>query len=263
MYMANANEKVTWSKTSTGIKANCTTANTNSHVRIWQTMEEQNREKLKGLTLTYTIKYKTNSSKARLLTEAKYIDLPVSTNWNTVSYTATYTNSEQWFVGVMFGDTNYSMPLNEYLEIAYIKVEIGEYATPFVSKTKADELRDCSRYYAVVPISQGVITCDSNTQVLTLLNYPVPMRVQPTATANSPIYFQKINGGTPILLKNTGESVQLESWRDYGTTCVCWLVNGTATSELSDGLLGTLNVSGSSSNRLSGSSWIALDAEIY
>lgn len=264
MYMDNANNKVTWSKTSAGIKANCTTANTNGHVRIWQSMEEQDRAKLKGLTLTYTIKYKTNSSKARLMTESKYIDLPVSTsNWNTVSYTETYTNSAKWFVGAMLGENNYSMALNEYLEIAYIKVEIGEYATPFVSKTKADELRDCSRYYAVVPISQGVITCDGNTQVSTLLNYPVPMRVQPTATANNPIYFQKINGGTPILLKNTGESVQLEAWKDYGTTCVCWLVNGTAISGLSDGLLGTLNASGSSSNRLSGSSWIALDAEIY
>ena len=263
MFMTNADGKITWSKTSTGIKANCTTANTNGHVRIWQPLNEVDRAKLKGLTLTYTIKYKTNSPKARLMTESKYIDLPVSTNWNTVSYTATYTNSGQWFVGVMFGDTNYSMALNEYIEVAYIKAEVGEYATPFVSKTKADELRDCSRYYAVVPISQGVITCDGNTQVSTLLNYPVPMRVQPTAIANTSIYFQKINGGTPILLKNAGESVSLEAWKDYSTTCVCWLVNGTATSGLSDGLLGTLNASGSSSNRLSGSSWIALDAEIY
>ena len=180
-----------------------------------------------------------------------------------ISFTETYENKNQWFTGVQFGDSGYSMALNEYIEIAYIKAEVGEYSTPFVAKTKAEELRDCARYYTVVPISQNVITCDGNTQVSTSLNYPVPMRVQPTATANNPIYFQKVNGGTPILLKNTGESVSLEAWKDYGTTCTCWLVNGTAISGLSDGLMGTLNASNSSSNRLSGSTWITLDAEIY
>lgn len=263
MFMNNADGKITWSKTNDGIKALCTVANTNGHARIWYTIDTADRTNLLGKKLTYTIRYRTNSERVCLMTSNSYLSLKKSTDWKVFSHTESYNASNQWFTGVKFGDNNYSMALNEYVEIDYIKVEVGEYATPFVAKTKADELRDCSRYYAVVPISQGVIACDGNVQVSTLLNYPVPMRVQPTATANNPIYFQKVNGGTPILLKNTGESIQLEAWKDYGTTCVCWLVNGTAISGLSDGLMGTLNASNSSSNRLSGSSWIVLDAEIY
>ena len=180
MFMSNANDKVTWSKTSTGIKANCTTANTNGHVRIWQPLNEVDRAKLKGLTLTYTIKYKTNSSMACLMTELRYINLPVSTSdWNTVSYTEKYTNSSQWFTGVMFGADNYTMSLNEYIEVEYIKVELGSVATPFTPKPISQELADCQCYCQAQQLLGLPFRFGTNF-IQASISTPVTMRAIPT-----------------------------------------------------------------------------------
>lgn len=180
MIMSNADGKITWSKTSDGIKALCTVANTNGHARIWYTIDSSDRTNLLGKTLTYTIRYRTNSEKVYLMTNNSYLPLEKSTDWKVFSHTASYNASNQWFTGVQFGETNYSMALNEYVEIDYIKVEVGEYATPFVAKSRSQEIEDCKRYF--VPMTWSNYTWHHGFGQNTWLFIPLPneMRTAPT-----------------------------------------------------------------------------------
>lgn len=62
-------------------------------------------------------------------------------------------------------------------EVEWIKLELGEYATPFVSKSYAEELRDCQRYYEVITYGGSPSGKYSNGAMFTI-PYRVEKRIQ-------------------------------------------------------------------------------------
>ena len=67
------------------------------------------------------------------------------------------------------------------IEIAWIKIELGEVATPFVPKVYADELAACQRYYLSMPkFTEFRLTNLSDNTVDFSIPLPVAMRITPT-----------------------------------------------------------------------------------
>ena len=71
------------------------------------------------------------------------------------------------------------LAVGESVEIEWIKLELGEYATPFVPRTYAEELAMCQRYYQSISVD-GVATTASVVHCNKML--PILMRTVPTFT---------------------------------------------------------------------------------
>ena len=148
------------------------------------------------------------------------------------------------------------------IEIEWIKLELGSVATPFVPRPYIEELDLCQRYYCRVRVCQNLITTDDN-QILVNLKIPKNMRINPTATFDTDVYFHNSSDGNAILIKHKGDSP--ESMEEYSNDCniSCWILNASLEISISPGLCGTINSSNKNGNRLSDSVWIKLNAEIY
>lgn len=68
---------------------------------------------------------------------------------------------------------------NGYIEIAQVKIESGDMATPFVPNLPSEEIGMCRRYYQAIPFG-GLATRTSGIDIQ--CNLPVEMRVTPTGT---------------------------------------------------------------------------------
>ena len=75
----------------------------------------------------------------------------------------------------------------DYIDIEWVKLEVGSVATPFSPKTYAEELLDCQRYYWN-NLPDGYLTysilgfgfCASSTRFDCIINLPTLMRITPT-----------------------------------------------------------------------------------
>lgn len=101
---------------------------------------------------------------------------------------ATATNANR-AVGV----TNLASATNQYLQVTGIQVEAGSTATPFETKSLADELAKCMRYFQRVwgQVSGGVRVCLGHMQSTTAFEgicpLPVPMRAVPVLGSSGTI----------------------------------------------------------------------------
>ena len=74
--------------------------------------------------------------------------------------------------------------LGATIELEWIKLEFGEYATPFVSKSYAEELLACQRYFQIIDeyrINLGVLV-PAGTNHGAMYHFVNTMRVAPTVT---------------------------------------------------------------------------------
>lgn len=106
--------------------------------------------------------------------------------------------------GSNFGDTvaeNFGVG---YVDIAQVKLESGDKATPFVPRLYGEELNNCLRYYydSVTKLNTG--TAFMPTAILMNTKFPVPMRTVPTVS----IYGTTLN---TIRRSDTGAIINLTS----------------------------------------------------
>jgi len=164
-------------------------------MRLNQPIEDH--DSLSGQIVTISSWVKTNSSNCRLYfytnppgdySEPGFSQ-PVNSDgeWNKVEFTVKLPNNLTYLVLVVGIDGDESAQVNittgEYFEFTNVKLEIGDTATPFESRSYGEELRDCQRYYEtndVEEIWMGDITSGSNYYYT--VPYKVEKRVTPTET---------------------------------------------------------------------------------
>ena len=70
----------------------------------------------------------------------------------------------------------------EYIEIEYIKLEVGSVATPFSPKPYVQEFNDCLRYFQRYRGNIPAIAASSKTELYPEISCPTKLRVVPTVT---------------------------------------------------------------------------------
>ena len=263
-------------------KGICLTGAKSRQLYIEQRIDELNASTLLGKTVTLSCEMLGNNinqgnvflqiyyynSNLEVTSHKKLIDhTELKTNWNKYYFTTSIPENVQK-IGAQIGtyeggvDGYHIINENGELFINNVKLELGSVATPFISRPYSEELDSCQRYYCRVKISQNLITSDDK-QIMVNINTPKIMRINPTATYDSDIYFHNLSDGNAILIKHKGDSPELIE--EYSNDCniTCWLLNSSSANQISPGLCGTINSSNLNSNRLSDSAFIILDAEIY
>lgn len=102
----------------------------------------------------------------------------MSENYQIFKYTSDAISAENYlkFSMAFYGEFN-----EAEIEIAWIKIELGEVITPFIPKTYADELAACHRYYLSIPkFTEFRMTNLSNNTIDFSIPLPAAMRVTPT-----------------------------------------------------------------------------------
>jgi len=84
------------------------------------------------------------------------------------------------------GQTNLAAATNNYWQVTGVQLEVGPVATPFEFESYGDTLRKCQRYYTRITADAatryfGWGFAISGTQATVQGQFPVPMRVRPTA----------------------------------------------------------------------------------
>lgn len=146
MFMADVNGNFTWSKTANGIKALCTKETVNYFSRIWYTLTERERVQFENKEFTVTIRYKTNIDNAYLLCRG-ISDTPLTkseNDFNTIVKTFTFSNIDRYMLGVQVGNTKTTVNPNDFLEIDFIKVELGKVSTPYNPVNYYEDLLLCN-----------------------------------------------------------------------------------------------------------------------
>lgn len=109
---------------------------------------------------------------------------------------------------------------NEFL-FTGVKLEVGETATPFVSRSYGEELALCQRYYAQLGTSAASQSANAN-EVDVWITYPVTLRRIPTTTlsTNSPMISQFSIGNS------TGSSSAISAGHSIDTNGSAQRING-------------------------------------
>lgn len=142
------------------------------------------------------------------------------------------------------------------VEISYIKLELGQYATPYIYRTYQQELDDCQRYFVRIrpsvgyaAFTQGAVCYMDNNQHHCHCCLPKPkMRISPTLNTSGKFHF--LTAANYI----TVSSIGLAGATDFNVVLDVVLPTG---AKATLGHAGTLRA-GDDSN-----AYIDLDAEIY
>lgn len=94
--------------------------------------------------ITVSIKYRSNA-KFRVATIFGNCVLDTSNTWTVRSFTINVQDKE--LIDIIIQNYDGSNYTSGYLDIEWIKMELGAYATPFIPKSYAEELEDCKRYF--------------------------------------------------------------------------------------------------------------------
>lgn len=123
-------------------------------------------KKYLGKKLTVSFRYRTPNNGFSAYVRhnnsfLKLLDLSNEGKWHTVSKTFTVLNTDTDFFApivfannVEFDSEEWTLNMNttasstsKYIDIAWVKVEVGEYATPLGARTYGEELALCQRYF--------------------------------------------------------------------------------------------------------------------
>ena len=156
--------------------------------------EPEYLEHLRGNTVTFSVKTKKSRGFSCYLrayiyqSQMEVINLgAVTTEWQILSGTITIDDETALNTNPYFGFvTDGGLNGNDYLDIEYVKLEIGSVATPLSPRPYAEELAMCQRYF--LPITNpdssngtlGIGAYNSNGYIV--LNMPIitSMRTKPT-----------------------------------------------------------------------------------
>ena len=151
---------------------------------------------------------------------------------------------------------------DDWFEVTGVKLELGSVATPFIPRQYSEELDLCLRYYCRSKISQNLIASDDK-QIMVNINTPKIMRINPTATYDSDIYFHNLSDGNTFKIGNKGDHPH--SIDEYFDDCniKLWICNSNESTQITSGMFGVINSANNNNNNLSASAIIIFDAEIY
>ena len=146
-----------------------------------------------GVTTTISVRVKSNNVNGRIIVNIGSVIATVATNgsgeWEDISLTFTPSSGIsllyfQFIIASSTG-TNVSITSGDYIEFTNVKLEIGDTATPFESRSYAEELALCQRYYWKLSSESlynpvATATCFSTTLVVFPVSFPTEMRGSPT-----------------------------------------------------------------------------------
>lgn len=72
------------------------------------------------------------------------------------------------------------------INIKWVKLELGEIATPFSPRPYGEELALCQRYYEIIPMTPTFIGAQTSTNILGKYKYNVQKRISPTVVFKDP-----------------------------------------------------------------------------
>ena len=103
----------------------------------------------------------------------------------------------------------------DYIEIEYIKLEVGSVATPLRPKTYAQELLDCQRYFFEYSCNIPAITASDAYNLYPPISLPTKLRINsPTLTITTPYVVRgegsQISGNPTITFSTNNNQQQLE-----------------------------------------------------
>ena len=135
--------------------------------------------KYSGKTLTFSIKYRVNSKSDKLkpifLEDGKstsYDVLICDGKWHTFSVKHTLGTITDWFSVAIWGEQEFN------IDLEWAKLELGEVATPYVSRLYEEELELCQRYYQI--IHNNLFPWSATTSDMVFHQHFKPMRITPT-----------------------------------------------------------------------------------
>lgn len=100
--------------------------------------------------------------------------------------------------------TDSAVAQNVTLDVAKSKLELGTVNTPFISRSSADELRDCQRFFEVGNEPIFYLPGQNSNTIFITYKYSVIKRVAPTVTYTGWSYY---NSGTPTAITPTSNGI--------------------------------------------------------
>ena len=132
------------------------TGTTNDYNVLHYNME--NTAELAGspLTLSFYIRGTDGKTVITTLGSANY-SINITKQWTKhVCSIGSVAFGEHFRRGVAFNTLNQNFAANEYFEIAAVKIELGNTATPYVPRSYGEELALCKRYYEKIDRYDGL-----------------------------------------------------------------------------------------------------------
>lgn len=155
---------------------------------------EEDKNLLKGKTVTLQVNFTSiESTNIQMIFETddidgNYLNLRGATNTAGV-FIKTFTFPEDIPGGDIMRFKLYcNMSSNSNFTVSYIKLELGDLATPYIPKKYIEELHDCQYYfYCLNPLRKNITFAigqpSINNVVYIPINLPTPMRISPTVSA--------------------------------------------------------------------------------
>ena len=105
---------------------------------------------------TYTLTVKLRKSRADLALRVRTSGAENTTEWQTVTakFTTTADRSD-YQLQIATTDSDSGALADDWVEIAWVKLELGKVATPFVAPDPATELVKCKRYFERLTFNDG------------------------------------------------------------------------------------------------------------
>jgi hypothetical protein len=180
----------------------------------------------------------------------------VSTGWTYVSQTVKLRNTFQATDVHLLAQIGISnLPLNAYLELKEVQLELGKVATPFEHRSYGEELALCKRYYERVAPPSGsnyqslaLGKAYSTTQWFAFLPFEVEKRATPSVSYDT--------GSNFGFLDSANATIQVTSISTSRITTHAVSTIGTVSTGLSQGHAGALNAYSTAKP------FIAIDAEL-
>ena len=127
----------------------CGNANSKGQVRVKQLIDEHTSKYIQGKTVTLSANLSDTFYKATFSVETPLQDIqvrvPLNDNSGEIRFCGATLNGEQIYYVELFLEYGYKT-----ITINYIKLEIGNNATPLVPRPYAEELAICKRYYQII-----------------------------------------------------------------------------------------------------------------
>lgn len=182
-----------------GAKLVATSTSGSAYIGMRQKVE--NPTQYVGRTLTYSGYVRSNSSNARLSTFISGTDQTVTSDphtgdgtWQKLSVTFTMTGNPTtaWFIDAFIIGASYanvSITSGDYIEVAFLQMELGDTATDFSTESVGTTLQKCKRYfqkfgnlggYDIVAFG-GIAPYTTQVQAATVLS--PEMRIAPALTS--------------------------------------------------------------------------------